>query len=297
MFRYAFEQWNPTKYRVLVLARDQHEQYHSMINELGLGNELKTNANVQVEVMSPETEPIARQLWQKYSDGAPIAVALFPHQAGGIGGTVAHVAAATAEGLQSIVDSKVRREIARRLGEGESAVWVLLECGEKEKDEVARATLQRQLAEDSRWLELPSAEEMEIKPEVLGQVKVKLRVGFSLIALSANQPDEQFLIDALLSSEEDLRDFHEPIAFPIFGRGLVLYALVGQGIAPDTIRGASRFICGPCSCQVKEQNPGFDLLMLHDWDKTVGDLKISTSQPSNNLAPKFVPIPAGKAKR
>jgi len=177
-------------------------------------------------------------------------------------------------------------------------VWVLLESGDKALDQAARRTLQQQLDLDALWLELPTPEEMEIKPEILDQVKVKLRVEFSVISVRRDDAREKFLIDCLLNSETDLRDFDAPVAFPVFGRGLVLYALVGKGIAPDTIRAASSFICGPCSCQVKEQNPGFDLLLNHDWNSAVGETKIS--QPiagaGAGTIPKLVPIPTGRKK-
>jgi hypothetical protein len=32
------------------------------------------------------------------------------------------------------------------------------------------------------------------------------------------------------------------------------------------IEDISRYLSGPCSCQVKEQNPGFDLLLAVDWE-------------------------------
>ena len=63
--------------------------------------------------------------------------------------------------------------------------------------------------------------------------------------------------------------FDEPIAFPIFGRGRVLYGLIGEGIASDVIDEASLFLTGACSCEVKEQNPGVDLLMSVDWDRLI----------------------------
>ena len=44
-------------------------------------------------------------------------------------------------------------------------------------------------------------------------------------------------------------------------RGVVLHALVGRGITPENIEDAHTFITGACSCVVKEQNPGFDLLL------------------------------------
>ena len=76
-----------------------------------------------------------------------------------------------------------------------------------------------------------------------------------------------------------------------------LYALVGKGIAPHTIGAACSFIAGPCSCQVKGQNPGFDLLMSVDWDNAVGDNKISSPIPGTSAAPVLLKIPPGKSTR
>jgi hypothetical protein len=55
----------------------------------------------------------------------------------------------------------------------------------------------------------------------------------------------------------------------VFGRGRVLYALAGRGINADNIREACEFLVGPCSCQVKEMNPGVDLLMDVAWSRLV----------------------------
>jgi hypothetical protein len=71
----------------------------------------------------------------------------------------------------------------------------------------------------------------------------------------------------LLASEADLdQDFAgEAMVFPVYGRGLILYALVGRGINNWTVERAARFLISPCSCQVKAANPGTDLLLTVDW--------------------------------
>jgi hypothetical protein len=80
-------------------------------------------------------------------------------------------------------------------------------------------------------------------------------------------------IEMLLSSEEDLREEKpQTMAFPIFGRGRALYALVGKGINNDTIDAAGADLTGPCTCTVKEQNPGIDMLMPVAWDELVEKL-------------------------
>ena len=76
----------------------------------------------------------------------------------------------------------------------------------------------------------------------------------------------------LLATESDLREEFEngtPMAFPVFGRGRVLFALLGDGIATSTIEEASRFLAGACQCTVKADNPGVDLLVAFDWDAHV----------------------------
>jgi len=69
----------------------------------------------------------------------------------------------------------------------------------------------------------------------------------------------------LLGSESDLAEKKEPMAFPVFGRGRVLYALVGAGVNADNVRRVGTFIGGECSCTVKHGNPGTDLLLVADW--------------------------------
>ena len=76
-------------------------------------------------------------------------------------------------------------------------------------------------------------------------------------------------VDMLLGSEEDLHDLDEPMAFPVFGRGRVLYALIGDGITTENVQQAGIDLTGPCTCTIKDQNPGVDLVMAVDWDGLV----------------------------
>ncbi len=93
-----------------------------------------------------------------------------------------------------------------------------------------------------------------------------------------------------------LKDFkNEPMAFPVFGRGRVLYALIGKGINAGTIEQACRDLTGPCTCQVKDQNPGTDLLMAVNWEKLV----TPTAQEEKELPPLtgLIGFPDGSNKK
>ena len=172
----------------------------------------------------------------------------------------------SANSVQGIVDSPARREIAGRILDGETAVWVLLESGDRVKDDAAESTIKETLAVMEKKLKLPEA--------VTGaapQGAPDLRVDFSLVRLSRSDPAEEFLVRMLTRSEADLEQYQsQPMAFPVYGRGRVLYALVGQGITRDNVAEACAFLAGPCACEIKDSNPGTDLLILADWEKGLG---------------------------
>jgi hypothetical protein len=73
----------------------------------------------------------------------------------------------------------------------------------------------------------------------------------------------------------------EPIAVPVYGRGRALAVVPQAEIDVPLIEDLSRFLSGPCSCQVKEQNPGFDLPLAVDWD---GRLFTDSARPPDSPA-------------
>ena len=67
------------------------------------------------------------------------------------------------------------------------------------------------------------------------------------------------------------------IVFAFFGRGRVLTALHGKDLKAKELEEVAKFLCGACSCQVKELNPGIDLLFAVKWEAFL-DIEI-TPQP------------------
>ena len=298
VFRYALERWSPDQYRILVLSDGPLDaEYQTALKPLEGTPELPAQATMKVHDVTTTKDAFVKQLWKlRGKEAGPLMVALYPERSSINAEQVAYSSPLSSLSVPQVVDSPARKEILGKLSEGHSAVWILLESGNATKDQAALKTLQEQLEKDAEWLKLPSPEEMEIKPELLDSTKIRLQIQFSVISVKRDDPQEQFLIDCLLNSESDLRSFDEPMAFPVFGRGRVLYAVVGQGISADTIRKASSFIVGPFSCQVKEQNPGFYLLLRCNWDDLVGDTFISDPIPEGDLEPKLLTIPTGRAK-
>jgi hypothetical protein len=192
--------------------------------------------------------------------------------------------------LRRLLDSPLRREIGKRLLAGESGVWVLIESGDPARDAAALGLLTRQLRRLETTLELPQLRPGdEVKPERAGAPP--LRLAFSVVRLARTDPAERWLLAMLLGMEEDLGGRREPIVFPVFGRGIALYALVGKGITEDNIDKAAGFLVGECSCEVRRQNPGIDLLMTADWETGAELPSLAPPPDQTPAAPPEPPAP------
>jgi hypothetical protein len=57
-----------------------------------------------------------------------------------------------------------------------------------------------------------------------------------------------------------------PLVFPVFGRARVLTGLPGSEVTPDSIAQVTSFLCGDCTCMIKDENPGTPLLVAAAWE-------------------------------
>jgi hypothetical protein len=69
----------------------------------------------------------------------------------------------------------------------------------------------------------------------------------------------------VLATEEDLDKVKGPILMPVFGRGRLLCTVYGKDLNPTQVTNVVRFLAGECTCQIKDLNPGVDLLIAADW--------------------------------
>ena len=244
VFRYALENWSPAPWRLRLPATEL-----AAVESGGANLQIERAAGLAaMELRLPEGEGEEAPVWTGPAD---------------------------ASHWQSLVDSPARRELTRRLLAGESAVWLLLESGDAAKDDAAVTVLEQALRAAQAELKLP---EGVVTPAQLDEPGRKgspadvlhsdlpLRLAFSVLRLSRDDPDEAVLRAMLMKVEPDLADYAgEPMVFAVFGRGRALEPLIGRGIHVDNIREAASYLCGACSCEIKEQNPGMDLLLTADW--------------------------------
>lgn len=302
VFRYALERWQADHYEIVIMHdAPMNAAELERLKQLTAGNfESPLAGNFDVTTLAADDikAPRLQHAWKsRSSTSEPLMVVQYPAGTKDVLDRVAMEAPFTDDNMAQIADSPVRKEIAKRLLKGESTVWIFLPSGHAKQDATALKTLKEQVAINESQLELPEQEEIESEEDLLVASHLELKIKFSIVTLNRDDPKEQFLLSSLLHSESDLLELDEPMAFPVLGRGRVLYGLIGKGISESTIGAVSRFMVGPCSCQVKNQNPGFDLLLSCDWDGSLFGKDGPRPIEKKPAAPVQLTIPKGKSAR
>jgi hypothetical protein len=281
VFRYAIDRWPSDPYRLtvfhrgpltaehrdLIKALERHADEDHPPVALELVDLAETPGGVE-GVPTPKADAELPSLVVRYPAATRINVPVWS------GSLKAGAPAA-------ILDSPARREIAKRILGGDSAVWILLAGGDAAKDDAAEKRLRTEVQKLEKELKLPT---LTAAPEdqLLGGDDRPLKLAFSVLRVNRKDPAEEMLVKMLINTESDLPGRSDPMVFTVFGRGRTMPALVGAGITPENIKESAAFLVGPCSCELKRDNPGVDLLFTADWRR------VSTSNP----AP-AAPIPPG----
>ena len=290
VFRYALERWQASYYGVLVFHdKELTVEQQKVVDWLGERAEdpnLPCNVAVQtVDVSGDANVPERFEPVFKAQEGKslPRMVLCYPLRYGPI--VPAWSTDVTMDNAIAIADSPVRRKIVEGILSGDSAVWVLLESGDKEKDDAAAKMLTDQFAALLKELELPPQPDEDdpygppIEEGPPGMPKLKL--AFSLLRFSRTDPAERAFVQMLLSTEEDLSTKYasEPMAFAVFGQGRAMWALVGEGISEDNVFETCAFLVGRCSCQVKDLNPGVDIVFAANWYGGLANASVGLTAP------------------
>ena len=300
VFRYALERWPADPYRILVVGPegDVSKQTADAIRAAIADEDHPLNAVVERATADGELAPglaalrtldrHATEADEPTADGGALTgdvrlVVGYP-RVSRAPSPLAWSGPASAEALARALNSPLRREIGQRLVRGETAVWVFLPSGRKDDDAKARKTLEDNLAKLTKELELPEISDQDLALVGLdAEARSSIQISFSTVTLDRSDPKESVFLEMLLGIEPDLRPAEgepiPPMAIPVFGRGRALYALLGAGINEFTIRDACEFLVGPCSCQVKQENPGVDLLLRVPWDRDVQTDSIGDRPP------------------
>lgn len=276
VFRYALERWEPDSYRLLVVYESPcTPEQETWITALNRSESDGHPINLTVELVDVSGKNNAEQRALVPSEiPLPAIVLQFPERHNST--ELAWVGTLNEQNVTSLLDSPVRQELAKRLLDGQSAVWLLVETGDPTQDESAYERLEQGLHAAQARLSLPQPEVLEKDEAFRPDTKVALRLEFSVIRVKRDDPSEAILHSILRHSEPGLSQVAGPLAIPVYGRGRTYFALAGDGIHQQNMDDSCQFVVGACSCQVKAQNPGVDLPMAVDWSSEVTDAAFST---------------------
>ena len=311
VYRYAMYNWAPGPYEVYYFQRAEPPKQDAEV--LGLltqprDTEEGDKANIMLAKIDPNRKehlnrlaPWVLKAWETHAKAKENFFLFMTPWGGEL--FAGQLDPAT---LKAMLDSPLRRRIGKLLQDGNAALLlVVAPPGEKrtkkiEKtiDEVIARVGAVQSEEPAKSSPADKKRPVEASEEE-GDSSSPLKV--ARLTVSSEDPAEKWLIRMMMLSEKDLEDeAAEPIVFPIFGRGRVLPPLIGAGITVDNLMECMGYVSGPCSCQIKDQNIGGDLLMTWNWEATAeqwaADDPMADPAENNDPAPRQVAIASTEQK-
>lgn len=299
VYRYAMYRWTPTPYEVYYFHEDffQEEKYnekdtasHKAIERLSADPERPANivlvpVNLFADKELRGVPPDVRKMWQKQENKSLPRYLLVSPQ-----GAHVYSGALTSDEIASLATSAARQRIADLLADGRSGTFVLLTGKDKSANESAEKMLNALAADVAAGkVDLYSSpqpgsgspavgseegpdssspqNEGDIDKEDTEKSAPSRQIG--VVTLDRDDPKERWLSEMLLAVEPDLKDKDfedQPMVFVVYGRARALPPYIGKGITRNNMLEVLDFITGACSCTVKEQNPGVDLLTRYDWE-------------------------------
>ena len=281
VYRYAMYRWNPAPYEVYYFhdqpVTDADRSLHVLIEQMSENPEAAANLSlipidVARDVDLKTVPPDVRAFW-KSGEPKPLPSYLVwapPSRDRRQDEGVIVAGNLDTAILQTLTHSPARSAVAQQLETGKAGVLVLLEGKDAAESARAREVVE-QLASGIASGKLPLATALPGETPEEGKPKsAKPQVGLQII--QRDDVAEQWLIRTLFAVEDGLEEIDKPMVFPIFGRGRVLPPYIGAGITQELLVECLDFITGPCSCTVKEQNRGMDLLIAYNWDAAADKL-------------------------
>jgi hypothetical protein len=287
VFRYALERWELAPYEVIVFHRDALPADDRAALEAlpRQGNFTSRSAAVDDPL-----DPILAGLWEWQRKAATLPWVVVRRPEATPTTPVMWSGPLDRARLKPFADSPARQRIVGELRGGASGIFVLLESGDRAADAAAGELLRTQLAKLEKLVKLP--EQRGDGPRI--RLALPLKVSLPVLEVKRDDPDEALFVQVLLGSEPQLAGIRGPILFPVFGRGRLLGSLYGKDLNRDSLFEVVSFLCGECSCEVKELNPGMDLPISADWPAIFA--KIGPAPESGPEAPPGATRIAARAK-
>jgi len=262
VFRYALDRWEADRFQlILPSSASQDTALQDLLRPLRANGK----ANLDIATSRDETQKDAVLRDSRASEK--------PLWTGSLDKTT----------LEALLDSPARQKIMQQVLAGDSIIWVIADSGAPlDMVEVERVEKRLKFLEQVASLPIqdPNDPDSQLGPGP------PLKLKFTTLRLKRDDPAEALLLRMLAGPKAGIDPANSNFAAAIFGRGRVLGAWPLAELDDRTLEEVSMFLVGRCSCRMKNENPGWDILLNVDWEKA---LKAATSTVSQQTPP---PTPA-----
>lgn len=188
--------------------------------------------------------------------------------------------------LAGVLDSPARQKIVQQILAGDSLVWVIADSGSA-LDTVEAARIEKRL----KFLEQVAALPIQDPNDPDSQLGPgpPLQLKFTTLRLRLNDPAEQLLLRMLAGPTAQFDPATTSFAGVVFGRGRVLGAWPLAILDDAALENACMFLVGRCGCRLKNENPGWDLLLNLDWEKALATASTAEPKPADAEATPSTP--------
>ncbi len=287
VYRYAMYNWPPTPYYVFYFHHGETPAEDKAVNKLleKLPDaKLMTNVMLQTVDVTDEDQMkyipgVVQESYKKQADGdKPMHLVYSPH------GTELFAGRLDVKAVRAMIGSPARKQIGKLLHEGNVGAFIILEGPDAKKNELAHKVMDEVIKmaaagkivtdlaggmPDQFLPEKEGRQEKDAKQDDDAKKESPFALKIAKLKVSRDDPAEQWLVRQLMAVEEDLAEFpKETMIFAVYGRGRAMPPYLDKGINANNLAGEVMFLASSCSCQVKDQNPGMDLVMRWDWDAT-----------------------------
>ncbi|MEZ6126542.1 MAG: hypothetical protein R3C49_25755 [Planctomycetaceae bacterium] len=299
VFRYALERWQTDSSEVIVFHDGEFSQtQQEEVRELTAKSERAHGKFILADVSQTPDDAVS-SLWKDLQNSK----AELPWVV--IRSNVAEKSVNCWRGTLAdslklpVLDSPVRRELSQRLLSGHSVVWLMLKGRDGAETDRLKTVLTAELNKLGTRIPIPDGIGLP-GSELFSDIPLLMK--FSVIEIDPGDAQETFLTGLLQSFAPEAVQEGQALVVPVFGRGRALEVIPGRQLNEGLIEDLTVYLSGACSCQVKERNPGFDLITMTDWEtelygEDAEDVRSQIQPPKSGDAPVLLTIPPGSKSR
>jgi hypothetical protein len=304
VFRYALERWRSDACEVVVFhgtpLTQIQQAFVQQLHAASAGSNAATNIEVRQKNVAEDMDDEVASLWEELRRHPDLPLPYVVVRSSVAGRTINNWRGPIGDAMQAgLLSSPIRSELSQRLLTGHSAVWLVLKSRDQERNDAVIQLLNEQLKTLGRKIPMPEGIGLP-GSELFSDIPLLMK--FSVLEVDPTDDREQFLVELLTGFEPEAIKSGDPLVVPVFGRGRALEVIPAEQLDAGLIEDLTLFLCGACSCQVKERNPGFDLLITASWERELfgedaeGLASEMIATTTTTADPVLIPIPSGSSR-